>query len=326
MTEAYLLQAILTNANLKFANLAHADLTQVNLTGANLEQANLTGAKLDRATAIGANFLGANLTDVDIERADFTGAIMPDGTSYDQWILKHPSVIKTDIKTEASREDLSQNPTPVRETTLKPVFIPKKVLYEFIPQRRRKRYPSNIWEQLSWQQGDRFLLIFLLVFFFGYLGLGIELAFYQASWFLWLLAWAGSIAWVFHEAFTWFAPVSGGLAVMSSMMLSLFVYILMGITILVSVIHLIRLGFELRVALRDGLWLGGVVGFLVALVLRQFSINLVLSVIAICLGNLSWLMMEEINFRKKEIYTILGSLSGLGLSLGGLLQLLRNIT
>ena len=77
----------LQGANLRKASLCQADLNGADLGGSNLgmadlryaclEQANLCRVNLNRANLLGARLAGARLDNVDL-----AGAILPDGTSY----------------------------------------------------------------------------------------------------------------------------------------------------------------------------------------------------------------------------------------------------
>jgi len=67
-------------SSLQGVDLARADLTKANLTGSNLTEADLYGADLT-----GANLTGANLTGAYLARANLTGAIMPDGRTWEEY-------------------------------------------------------------------------------------------------------------------------------------------------------------------------------------------------------------------------------------------------
>ncbi|MGK7931145.1 MAG: pentapeptide repeat-containing protein [Microcystaceae cyanobacterium] len=99
---ANLEEATLQDANLQGANLESniysryivtrlkkANLKKANLEDANLEDANLRGANLEDANLQGANLQGANLEGIKLSsHTDFTGAIMPDGTVYEEWLKR----------------------------------------------------------------------------------------------------------------------------------------------------------------------------------------------------------------------------------------------
>jgi len=80
LTEADLSESHLTKADLTDADLTDADLTDADLTGVDLTKANLRIANLARANLKGANLTGANLA-----RVNLTGAIMPDGRTWEAY-------------------------------------------------------------------------------------------------------------------------------------------------------------------------------------------------------------------------------------------------
>ncbi len=59
--------------------------SQANLSGAILTEANLTKVNFYKANLSQANLLRADLTDANLRKANFEGAIMPDGSSYEEW-------------------------------------------------------------------------------------------------------------------------------------------------------------------------------------------------------------------------------------------------
>ena len=64
----------LRSANLRSANLSGANLSGANLSGANLRSANLSGANLSSADLRSADLSGANLSGADLSGADLSGA------------------------------------------------------------------------------------------------------------------------------------------------------------------------------------------------------------------------------------------------------------
>ncbi len=66
--------ADLRRADLRCANLSDADLSDADLSGANLSGADLRRANLRRANLIGANLSGASLSGADLSGADLSGA------------------------------------------------------------------------------------------------------------------------------------------------------------------------------------------------------------------------------------------------------------
>jgi hypothetical protein len=74
LSEAYIIDADLTGANLLGANFSSADLAEANLAGANLESANLTDAYLADADLTGANLIHANFAGAYLIHAKLTDA------------------------------------------------------------------------------------------------------------------------------------------------------------------------------------------------------------------------------------------------------------
>jgi len=74
ITEEDLRSAYLRSANLSGANLSGADLSGANLRSANLSGANLSSADLRSADLSGANLSGADLSGADLSGADLSGA------------------------------------------------------------------------------------------------------------------------------------------------------------------------------------------------------------------------------------------------------------
>lgn len=342
--KADLTAALLEGANLAGADLSKGILAGARLTGASLEGANLEGAdlrdadlrlanlyraKLNLANLAGAVLEEANLEETEMADADFSSAIMPDGSDYETWAASHPPVIKPEMPEEVEPEDAQPEETqPERaQPELKlsdrqhsrPEPPPPRTFSGVAPVRSRLSSVDAI-KRLAEKKGDRQLFLLLLTCLaFGYLGVGMELAYSGAGWFPWFLAWGGAILWAFNDIFTWFAPLAAGLAVMGSMPISIIVYGVMGIAMFVSVTNMMSLGLGVRNSLRDGVWLGGLAGLLFATVRGYFSLILILSIVAITLGTPLWIVMDYSQFEKKQALQVIGGASGLGLLLGALL-------
>jgi len=82
---AFLYRVNLTEANLTKANLTGANLMGADLTGANLTEADLYVADLMGADLTGADLTGADLTRANLFEANLTGAIMPDGRTWEAY-------------------------------------------------------------------------------------------------------------------------------------------------------------------------------------------------------------------------------------------------
>jgi uncharacterized protein YjbI with pentapeptide repeats len=93
------LMAHLPNADLSSANLIGADLSEANLSGANVSEANLIGADLSGAVLLNADLSDAVLDNANLsgaegitneqleqQAASLTGATMPNGQKYEDWL------------------------------------------------------------------------------------------------------------------------------------------------------------------------------------------------------------------------------------------------
>ena len=91
LQEVNLERATLKNANLKNANLYGANLKYANFMEANLENANLDGTDLEDAVLTRANLKGAKKTTAEqlLKAFSLSGAIMPDGEKYEDWIKRY---------------------------------------------------------------------------------------------------------------------------------------------------------------------------------------------------------------------------------------------
>ncbi|MGK7873022.1 MAG: pentapeptide repeat-containing protein [Xenococcaceae cyanobacterium] len=74
LSNAGLVMANLSRAQLRGADLSHANLSRANLTGADLSGADLSGASLHGANLSGANLTGANLNGTDLGNAYLVNA------------------------------------------------------------------------------------------------------------------------------------------------------------------------------------------------------------------------------------------------------------
>ncbi len=168
--------------------------------------------------------------------------------------------------------------------------------------------------------------------FMGYLFFGILLDSQNALWGLWLFVWVGSIAWILHESFTWFIPVSAGMAVFMAILFStsyfdsglLLSFILI---IIFSLFFSFRfVGFSFRNSMNGSLWLGGLVTSLFVLYLWAFTgelktwdlaLQFVFGIMGTAFGSISWVQMDAFGYSKRQNLMIFGSLTAIALFLGG---------
>ncbi len=308
-----LIKASLNAAQLNGADLTGADLTGAQLTNANLSHANLSQAKLYRTNLSGAVLLEASLEIDNLGEADLTGAIMPDGTIYEEWQLLHLQN-QEDVETEAEveiQEELPANLISESETEEASLpIIPKKPLTE-----------SEMWQYLPFPS----LALLLL----GYIFFGQILGILQANIIYWLMAWVGSLGWVARESLTWFVPVSGSMAIFMALMTALsgmggfFLMMMIGVPTFAIFTDLWFIGFGFAKSVKDSLWVGGlIVSFALFYVFLLFgsSANLgfsfVLGIVGSGLGAISWMQMEEKGFSKNQTLAVFGGVTAFGLVSG----------
>ncbi|MDJ0619531.1 MAG: pentapeptide repeat-containing protein [Calothrix sp. MO_192.B10] len=318
LTEACLQGTQLIKTNLSQAKLNGADLTGADLMGtqlvnADLSNANLSQAKLYRTNLSGAVLLGASIAVDDLAEADLTGAIMPDGSTYEEWRLLHQNQAATEVDGEKEiAEELPANLTfdsEVPEESNLPV-IPKKPLTE-----------EEMWKYLPFPS----LALLLL----GYIFFGQILETLQAGIIYWLLAWVGSVGWVAGESLTWFVPVSAAVAIFMALVGALsgmggFFLMLMIIAPTFAVFSdLWFVGFGFGKSVRDSLWVGGlIVSFVLFYIFLLFGgsvglgFSFVLGIVGSGFGAISWMQMEERGFSKNQTLPIFGGVTAFGLLSG----------
>ncbi len=313
LRSAQLMKADLSKAKLNESDLTKADLSGIQLIDADLVGANLTQAKLYKANLTGAVLLGANLEAVDFTGAELAGAVMPDGTPYEEWRLLH---LQEDTEAEAEIEaDL-----PPQEP-----IIESEVVEEFsLPAVSIKPLTTEeIWQCLP--------LPSLSLLFLGYIFFGEILARLQAPEFCWLLTWLGSIGWVARESLTWFVPVSGSVAIFMALIFSLpgmggFLLILfVAVSTFAVFADLWFIGFGFGSSVKDSLWIGGLIAsFFVLYVFFVFGVSegwslglsFVLAIVGSALGGVSWLQMEQEGLIKSQILVIFGGITAFALISG----------
>ncbi len=96
LCEEYLAQAELSEVNLSGAQLYEADLRRANLDGASLISANLSKAKLRRASLVGATLREARLRQADLTGADLSGARLIQA-ELGQAVLRRADLVKADL-------------------------------------------------------------------------------------------------------------------------------------------------------------------------------------------------------------------------------------
>jgi hypothetical protein len=349
LTEADLTGAKLTGINLSRANLtrailAKADLSQANLTKANLSEANLRKANLTRSKLYKANLsaaqldatdlTGADLSGVNLDTANLSGATMPDGTPYEHWLLSQQSeeallVEETSVSADdqpLATPQMSANEPIVEIATPPGIVEPSRTM----PLRERLTAKES---RQSWFP---LILLWLGYFFFGQL-----LTFHNAVLIAWIVAWAGSLIWVIDESLIWFVPLTGAIAVMGSVTMSIVSVVVTATITLMMIGGMIVLDFGVRKALKDGLWVGGLVAaaMLIASWLLEDSnafggggvvltgtfpmaLGLLFAIVAVTFGSMSWKAMDYLGFTKKQTIQTFAGVTGLGLFCGWVIEML----
>jgi len=361
LSQANLAGADLSQANLNHANLVAANLRGSNLRGTKLSKADLSGAQLQGTDLTGANLKGANLKNADLSGANLfqtklpqaylaeailletnieaaelteavlTGATMPDGTNYDLWQMSRSSQKKSSPANQATKlggkpSNRAKNPPRVK------VYTPNQTPTKTPPSasnhdRQRPRVTER--RQLSNEEFWECLpLPSLFLLFLGYMFFGLLLTAKTSFWLFWALAWVGSISWVFNQSLTWLTPVSGAVAVLLAVIISLpsqglmMLMVGLGGLTLVSITALKVLGLGVLSTVKDALWLVGLV--IVAFVLAAWFfwgspitwpliLGLFLAMASAGLGSIAGLQMDADGFSERQIFWIFGSMTALGL-------------
>lgn len=344
---AILVKANLSQCNLQQADLSGADLSGANLEGTNLTEANLTGTNLTSTNLTKANLTGANLTDAKLNRADLseamldraildnanltdinlTEATMPDGTAYEEWQLSNPAI--------------SSSPEPESDSEPEPEFSEDRPNRYLLPQRDRVELKQHsfftstlglsgktFWRSLP------FKLLFAWVF--GYFLLGIQLAIYQASGWVWAIAIFGSILWALDEVLIWVVPLVAAFTILMSMPINLMLILTLSLAAVITIVSawsMNGLGWGLWNSIKNAVFIGGVVllfltfiaGLLTStadnLSLSTFVL-LVLTIVAIATGVLSCERMGHKRYSKTQTLAVLFGLAIAGMGLGQLLYVI----
>ncbi|MBD2579988.1 pentapeptide repeat-containing protein [Oscillatoria sp. FACHB-1406] len=297
LSRANLSDAIALGINLNSANLIKADLSGANLQGANLAGArcykvNFSGANLDRA-----NFLGADLTGANLEAALLQDTIMPDGTTYEEWLARQQ---EPEPETEAL--------AGVEEPPLPPLLAAEEI--STVQPKPLARLPK----------------IPLCSLGLGYILWGALLAFGNGSAPLIFIAWAGSLIWTLDESLIWFVPITAALTVVASFNLSVLTLLIAGITLVIMFAGMIGSGFELKKTLIDSCFLSALSAIFTAMLQwclfdSYFILTFILifAIAAAGFGSLSALHLRAERFSPRQTWQIFAGITGLGLTSGWLI-------
>lgn len=308
--------ADLKNANLADANLAEVNLSQANLSGAILTGANLTKVNLYKANLSQANLLGADLTDANLRKVNFEGAIMPDGSSYEEWEKKQLAADIVGDETDELSVGEEEDDSEEKKEEEGIAFVSS---FKREPQRPTRVKAKYFWKVLPKQR--------LLSLGFGYCLFGQMLTYFKAPPLAWLLAFLGSIIWVVRESWFWFVPLVPALAIIGTAGISI---VGLGVSLAVSQGYIAGgLGmFKTRQVVRDGIWIGGIllsVFFVINLLTFSDNFSLALlfvgAIASVSYGMFAFGEMERIGYSKKQIINTFIATTAAGLFLGGLVAM-----
>jgi hypothetical protein len=327
LTGACLAKADLSQANLIKANLSGANLRDANLTGSNFYKADLSGAQLD-----GVDLTGADLSGVDLDKINLSGAIMPDGIRYEQWLLLQHSE-ETQLMNESSVSTDEQLLAKPQMSANEAIVLPEMVESTLDRHSKRKLTARELFNKETLYP---FVPLLLGYFLFGQL-----LTIDDAPLIAWIVAWVGSLIWLIDESLTWFVPLTGAIAVMGSVSMSIVSIVVAGTITLMLIGGMMVLDFGIRKAIKDGLWLGGLAAAFVLMANWFFDgsnafngggimlrdtfyrpLILLFAIVAVAIGSMSWKTMEFVGFTKTQTIQTFASVTGFGLFCGWVIEML----
>jgi len=338
--------------DLSWADLRGVDLVGASLPGINLYRADLTGAVLERADLRGANLMKANLSQANLSQADLTGANLRradltgtvlteailDAVRFSDVVLPYgiPSVSPSKrqvvqlltsssqlpIEPEASQHhSLQHHPSHYQHPSTQSA---KKI--------RSRRHQVSLPSFQSSPSLTELPVPTLALLWSGYCCFGGILGIHDVPHLLWLMVWSTALAWMLGESMAWFTPVLAAIAVMLGSGISLWALTFAGSVTLGLGAGLLLLGWSLPKALKDSLWIGGLVVILINLTLwlvqsngRSLTISgyfplaflLVLGMATSGMGAIAWLQMHRDGFKRKHIAWTFAGCAALGLLCGG---------
>lgn len=320
--------ADLRKVNLRGASLAGINLYRADLSGADLEGADLRHASLLKANLTKANLACANLTAANLKRADLTQTILTtavlDGARFSDLTLPQGVPV-----VPASMRSRNLQPSPLRRAN------PQRLGRS--PQSVDRR-PIRQLASLSRPQPPLMTdipLPSLALLWAGYCCFGSILGVFEVSGLLWLLVWATALIWLLGESMAWFIPVLAAIAVMLGSGLSVWSVMMAGSVTLGLLFGLLLLNWSLFKALKDSLWIGGIVAVLInlglwlvkgergTLVLSGYFPLVFLLLIGMGssgMGAIAWLQMRSDGFHNRQIAYTFGGCAALGLFSGGALS------
>lgn len=333
----------LRGVNLVGARLSGINFYRADLTGATLEHADLQGANFLKANLTNTNLTAANLSGANLRRADLTGTILTaailDAVRFSDVVLPQgmPSI------SHAARQAAIHQAAQQHQEDPSPTVTPTRSRSH--PRQRHLRNNSrntsrnaselnvNAFHRASAPTIAELPLPSLALLWAGYCCFGGILGIHDVPNVLWLMVWSTALAWMLGESMAWFTPVLAAIAVMLGSGLSLWAIILAVSVSLGLGTGLLFLGWSLLKALKDSLWVGGLIVIVINLsmwlvqgdehgvVLSGYfplAFLLLIGMGGTGIGAIAWLQMHTDGFRRKHIAWTFGGCAALGLFCGGL--------
>lgn len=311
-------RADLTGALLDGANLRRSNFLKANLTKANLSDADLTGANLKRTDLTGAILTGAVLDAVQFSDVTLPGGLPPVPAAARRQSSEARASFQGDSRTHLNSSGMGRSPQS--HTSLSPSSLKRPVRHLAAFSRPQSPPITDI------------PLPSLILLWAGYCCFGSILGVFDVSVMLWVMVWATALTWMLGESMAWFIPILAAIAVMLGSGLSLWSVFMAGSVSLGLMVGLLMLNWSVPKALKDSLWIGGIVAVLVNLglwlvkgeqgmvVLSGYFPLVFLLLIGMGssgMGAIAWLQMRSDGFHKNQIAWTFGGFAALGLFSGG---------
>ncbi len=339
----------LTGACLPDINLYRADLS-----GAILQHADLRRACLLKTNLIRANLTAANLAGANLRRADLTGTVLIaailDGVRFSDIAL--PQGIPS-ISPSVRQLAMYPSPEPAHHRSVQQprqnLAVHHPTPEQPPPPSTRRRWSKNVASSqtpLPFPGASSFYraqaptlaelpVPSLALLWSGYCCFGGILGIHEVPDVLWLMVWMTALAWMLGESMAWFTPVLAAIAVMLGSGLSLWALMFAGSVSLGLGVGLVMLGWSLSKALKDSLWIGGLIVIVINLSLWLVQGNgprvvlsgyfplaflLLIGMGTSGIGAIAWLQMQKDGFKRKHIAWAFGVCAALGLLCGGIVS------
>lgn len=333
---ADLRRADLRGASLPDINFYRADLTGARLDGVNLRRASFLKANLTKANVSDADLTGANLKRADLTGTILTGAIL-DAVTFSEMTLPGglPTVSAATRRQPSETQAAIQRDSSTHSTQLNHLSIGRSPQSSQSPVSPLSKRPVRQLASFSRPPSPPITdipLPSLILLWAGYCCFGSILGIFDVSVMLWVMVWATALTWMLGESMAWFIPILAAIAVMLGSGLSLWSIFMAGSVSLGLMAGLLMLNWSVPKALKDSLWIGGIVAVLVNLglwlvkgeqgmvVLSGYFPLVFLLLIGMGssgMGAIAWLQMRSDGFHKNQIAWTFGGFAALGLFSGG---------